>query len=167
MSFVTQAKEKIKKEYEQYKYNKQLENNPEVVRKKLEQARIEQRERIEIERDKAELKQLQGKSGFTKAVESTRTYLQSVDDKKRLQGKPSGKAQLGTGRNIIYDESPTKNSALTLGANPQGSRSLILSDEKRKGQGVFGHSGGVLGQQEVRVKKPKKAKQGKTIVIKL
>jgi hypothetical protein len=173
MSFVTRAKEKLKKEYDSYKYNKQLENNPEVIRNKLEKARTENREQnarvreqIAFERDKQELKSLQkGNSRFGSALTSVKEHLNEVKQQRSGQ-KLRQKASLGTGRNIIYDESPTRNSALTLGNQPTGSRSLIMSDVKNK-TSVFGHQGGVTGNNTQPRTKKKAKTQGKTIVIKL
>lgn len=174
MSFVQKAKDKLKKEYDSYKYNRQLEKQPEIVRKKLEYAREEQREQIKVmkeqqqfERERAELKSLQREnSTLGKLGTGVKSYLDNVkaSQKPRGQAQVRSNATLGSGRNIIYDN-PTQASSLGGFSNqPQGSKSLILSDEKSKSS-VFGHSGGVLGNNRQEVK-PKK-KQGKTIVIRL
>lgn len=174
MSFVQRAKDKLKKEYESYKYNKELENKPEIVRNKLERARAEQREQIQVmkeqqqfEREKQELKTLQRQNStvgrFGSALKSHLDNVKASQQQPRGQLKAKQNATLGTGRNIIYDQKPTNNFT-TFNEQPKGSKSLILSDEKSKSS-VFGHSGGVVGnRQQV---KPKKKPQGKTIVIKL
>jgi len=181
MSFVQRAKDKLKKEYESYKYNKELENSPEIVRHKLnserEQVRLQTevaRERQTFEREKLELKSLQRQnSTMGKLGTGIKEHLNEVRERnnntqpkvnKGYQNNLRNNATLGSGRNIIYDQSPTRNSNLTLGNQPQGSRSLILSDEKST-RSVFGHSGGVTGNNKT--VKPKKKTQGKTIVIKL
>ena len=141
MSFVQRAKDKLKKEYDSYKYNRQLERQPEIVRKKLEYAREEQREQIKVmkeqqtfERERAELKSLQRENStvgrFGSAVKQ---HLDNVKQSQKPQGNLRAKqnAILGTGRNIIYDN-PTQKSALTMNNQPVGSKSLILSDKKKK-----------------------------------
>lgn len=163
------AKEKLKKEINAYKYNKQLENTPEVQRAKLQKEVALQRERIaqvreqkQFEKDKAELKSLQrSNSKFGNVLTQVREHLDNV---KKRQGKTGSKGgmSLGTGRNIIYDKSPTNSYTKNSFMSSQPT-SLIRQDVRPKGS-VFGHSGGVFGAKEPTLK-PKKSKKSKTIVI--
>ena len=174
MSFIQRAKENIKKEIDAYKYNKQLENNPQVVRQRLANERadiskqlVEARERQQFEREKAELKQIQKESSFIgklgQKLQPIQQHLQNVKQQKQTTNYKNKKynASLGTGRNIIYDNKPTS----MLTQDVKGARSLLLSDEKSKSS-TFGHSGGVLGNK-IQPKKAQKKQAGKTIVIKL
>lgn len=174
MSFVSQAKDKLKKEYDAYKYNKSLENDPAIVRAKLQDERARMkvetqklREQKEFEREKTELKELQrSNSSIGKFGAGVKSYLADVKASQQVgkkQNKLRDNTTLGAGRNIIYDQKPTNNFS-TFTQDPKGSKSLILSDEKSKSS-VFGHSGGVLGNREQ--PQPKKKKQNKTIIIKL
>lgn len=175
MSFLTTAKQKFKKEVEDYKTNKRLENDPEVVRYKLEKAREEKRqegarvrEQLQLERDKQELKQLkQGNSKLGGFLSSTQSYLQGVKQRQQIntgntKREVKAGATLGSGRNVIYDQSP-RSSFVMDGLGKESVKNRLLSNEKSRSN-VFGHSGGVYGQPTV--VKQKKAK-GQTIVIKL
>lgn len=180
MSFVSRAREKLTREIDAYKRNKQLENDPEVVRYKLQQERetirqqkVVQQERAEYERERAELKELQRQNSTAgKVGAQVKEYLASVQARKQPKATKADKqyanrlrqsASLGTGRNIIYDQSPT-NSFAGNSFMTSNRPSLIQQDVGKPNREVFGHSGGVLGQP-VKVKKPQG--KGKTIVIKL
>lgn len=137
MSFVTRAK----KEYENYKTAKKLENDPEVMRYKLQKAREEKRqeqlrmqEKLQYERDKQELKELQQKnSKFGGFLKNTQSYLQDVKQRQQVNTKKN--ASLGTGNNIIYDQTP-KNAFEMDKLGKESVKKKLLSNEKSK-KGVF------------------------------
>jgi len=163
MGIISRTKEKIRSEIDAYKYNRQLENDPEVVRNRLNTERANVRSQItalkekkQFESDKRELQTLKNTTGIRGAVSSglgsLRSHLDSVKKNK----------------SSLRVQDPLKNRGSNLGMSGSGmhqvgsGRSLVTGDVGSKSSSPFA-TGGVLGSQSV---KPRK-KSRKQIVINL
>lgn len=96
MGFFNTARERVKREYEQFKYNRELDNNPDVVRARLQEARKIQAEQIRVqrqqlkfEREKRELRTLQDRDSFKSKLKvaggQVKSYLQEVKKKREAR----------------------------------------------------------------------------------
>jgi hypothetical protein len=190
MSFMTRTKEKLKKEIDAYKYNRQLEKDPDVVRNRLANERANVRAEVtrikeikSFEADKKELQDLKNSTGLRgqikNALGGVRSHLDSVKARQNSGSKSGIRAvnllqhkdqdNIGPGRNAgafeirgagMHNQSSPKGTGIA-GQRMGSGRSLVTSDVGGSG------SGGVFGGSTGSAKPKKKVNKGKTIVIKL
>lgn len=174
MGFVTNLKNSIKKEISDYKYNRELENDPDVVRNRLDaekkQIRME-KEKIfvqkQLERDKQELRDLKNSTGLRGQIKSglgsVRSYLDNVKQKNGSAEKfklKNPQSSITQGKSAF----DIKGSGSQITANnPRGASGLNQVGVSKK-YNPFGS--GVLDNSRMSAK-PRKKKESKTIVIKL
>lgn len=174
MGFATKLKENIKKEINAFKYNRELENDPDVVRNRLDaekkQLRIQKEQLLtkqQLEQDKRELQMLKNQTGvrgkISAGLGSVRSYLDNVKAKNNSAEKFKLKNPKQERSQSVFD---IKGSGSSITANnPRGASGLNQVGSGSKGSyRPFGS--GVLDQGSG-MNKPKKKKQSKTIVIKL
>lgn len=168
MGFVTNLKNSIKKEISAYKYNKDLENDPDVVRNRLDAERKQirmEKEKIfaqkQLERDKAELRELKNNTGIRGQIKSglgsVRGYLDNV---KKKNGSAERFKLKNPQSNIVSGRSSSVFEIKGSGSQIQNTNLRGMHSGSNSSYRPFGS--GVL-NQEVR-SKPKK-KQSKTVII--
>jgi hypothetical protein len=162
MGFLSNTKQRISKEIADIKYNRQLENDPAVVRSRLDVERANVRKerdnllsKRQLEQDKKELQQLRNSTGIRGKISSglsaVRSHLDNV--RSRNEGSKGRKIRainplkqglsderIGPARNNGAFDIKGSGSQITSGPNPKGmnDKSSSIVGSKKKSKGVFG-----------------------------
>lgn len=175
MGFATKLKDNIKKEINAFKYNRDLESDPDVVRNRLDaekkQIRVQKEQLLtkqQLEQDKKELQTLKNSTGIRGQIKSGLGSLRGYLDNVKTKNNSAEKFKL---RNPKQERSQSvfeiKGSGSQITANnPRGASGLnqVGGSGSKGSYRPFGS--GVLDNSSM-TSKPKKKKESKTIIIKL
>lgn len=174
MGFATKLKENIKKEINAFKYNRELENDPDVVRNRLDaekkSIRIQKEQLLtkqSLEQDKRELQTLKNSTGIRGQIKSglagLRTHLDSVKAKNNSAERFKLKNPKESRSQSVF-EIKGSGSQITA-SNPRGASGLNDVGGSKGGYRPFGS--GVLDNSRMNDKPKKKKSSQKTIIIKI
>jgi hypothetical protein len=171
MGFANKLKENIKKEINAFKYNRDLENDPDTVRNRLDmekkQIKIQKEQLLtkqSLEQDKRELQTLKNSTGIRGQIKSGLTGLRSQLDNVKSRNNSAEQFKL---RNPKQERSQSvfdiKGSGSQITANnPRGSSGL-----NQVGGSYRPFGSGVMDNSRTTTTTTKKKLRSKTIIIKL